>query len=292
MTMTDKPYCPPTFVEYFEKVPPGVLFHYTGQGGLLGIIENAELWSTKIQYMNDSTEFSLALNLARQHLEAIIIATNHASEKSAAAMLHKSLEGIEDINIFAVCFCEGGDLLSQWRGYAGGRQGYALGFSVDVLMQSADGNGFTLGPCIYEQATQREIVREAVDHCIMDELSLTAERRWGFHGPLADILFRCGAFFKDPTFQDEKEWRLVSSTVLYSEEKIRFRPGNSMLMPYYALPVKNSDRHAIEFVVVGPCPHMELATSAVTSLLMRHGNDGPLYARQIALGSKIPFRNW
>ncbi len=290
--MTDKRYDPPTFVEHFETVPPDVLFHYTGQDGLVGIIEKAELWATKIQYMNDSTEFGLALNLARQHLEAIRGATKHTGEQSAAATLLSSLEGIEDINIFAVCFCEGRDLLSQWRGYAGGRQGYALGVSVDALMQSADGDGFTLGPCIYDQAIQRKIVEEAVAHCIMDEISLTAERRWGFHGPLADILFRCGVFFKDGAFKDEKEWRLVSSTVSYSEEKLRFRPGNSMLIPYYALPIKSSDRYAIEFVVVGPCPHMELSKSAVAALLIRYGNDGPLHGRQIALGSAIAFRNW
>ena len=290
--MTDKPYEPPAFVEHFEKSPPGVLFHYTGQTGLVGIIERAELWATKIQYMNDATEFGLALGLARQHLENIINNTHHVGEKTAAVALLQSLNGIEDINLFATCFCEGGDLLSQWRGYAGGKQGYAIGFSTDGLMQIADRNKFILGRCIYDRAIQRKIVEEAVAHCIMDELSLTSERRWGFHGPLADILFRCGVFFKDRSFEDEKEWRLVSSIVLYYEDTIRFRSGRSMLMPYYALPITNDDQLPIEFVVVGPCPHMELSKSAVTSLLMRHGNKGPLHGSQIAIGSVVPFRDW
>jgi hypothetical protein len=290
--MTDKPFEPPAFVEHFEKSPPNVLFHYTGQRGLLGIVERAELWATKIQYMNDATEFGLALGLARQHLEAIINSTHHAGEKSAAVALLASLNGIEDINLFAACFCEGADLLSQWRGYAGGDHGYAIGFSTDALMQIADRDTFTLGRCIYDPAIQHKIVQEAVAHCINDELSLTVDRRFGFHGPLADILFRCGVFFKDVSFWDEKEWRLISSTVLYYNDKIRFRSGRSMLTPYYALPIKNDDQLPIAFVVVGPCPHMELSKSAVTALLMRHGNRAPLQGSQIAFGSTVPFRDW
>lgn len=290
--MTGKPFEPPAFDQHFEKSPPDVLFHYTGQVGLAGIVEKAELWATKIQYMNDATEFGLALGLARQHLEAIINNTHHMGQKSAAVALLGSLNGIEDINLFAACFCEGPDLLSQWRGYAGGEHGYAIGFSTDVLIQVAERDRFTLGRCIYDPAIQRQIVEEAVAHCIDNELSLAVERRFGFHGPLADILFRCGVFFKDGSFRDEKEWRLVSSTVLYCEDKIKFRSGKSMLLPYDALPIKNDDQLPIEFVAVGPCPHMELSKSAVTALLMRYGNRTPLQGRQIALGSVVPFRDW
>ena len=31
---------------------------------------------------------------------------------------------------FVVCFCEDGDVLSQWRGYADNGKGCSLGFSV------------------------------------------------------------------------------------------------------------------------------------------------------------------
>ena len=291
-TMADKPYVPPSYATHFEAPPPGILFHYTGQTGLVGIVTRAELWATKIQYMNDATEFGLALGMARTHLKQIIENTSHTTERAAAQMLLESLNGIEDINIFAACFCEGGDLLSQWRGYAGGHQGYAIGFMTDALMQIADRHEFTLGRCIYDRDTQRAIVEEAVAHCLLNELSFAAEKRWGFHGPLADLLFRYGVFFKDASFKDEKEWRLVSPTVLYYHEKIRFRPGKSMITPYYALPIMNDGVLPIDVVVIGPCPHMELSKSAVTSLLMRHGNRSPFSGGHVALGSEIPFRDW
>jgi hypothetical protein len=117
-------------------------------------------------------------------------------------------------------------------------------------------------------------------------------RKFGFHGPLADILFRCGVFFKDLSFEEEQEWRLVSPTVMYHDERLRFRTGNSMITPYLAVSISDERTFPIVDVVVGPCPHMELSKSAVTALLMHKGNRGPLSGRQIAFGSAIPFRNW
>jgi len=292
LPMDDRPYEPPAFAEHFKKLPPDILYHYTGQAGLVGIVKNAELWATKIQYMNDATEFGLALGLARRLLENIISNSTHPSQKAACGRLQASLLDIGDINIFAVCFCEEGDLLSQWRGYAGGRQGYALGFDSDALIQIADRSEFTLGRCIYDPAVQHEIIEQAITHCIEDELANTTRTRWGFHGPLADVLFRCGGFFKDSSFEDEQEWRLISPAIQYYDERMRFREGNSMITPFFKLSITHDGGLPIRYVVVGPCPHMELAKSAVTSLLVRHGIRGPLDGQQIALGSVIPFRNW
>ncbi len=182
--MNDKPYEPAAFVEHFNKLPPDILYHYTGQAGLLGIIGGAEFWATKSQYMNDATEFGLALRLARERLESILGSPNRSSEKAACVQLMQSLNGLEEINIFAVCFCEDGDLLSQWRGYAGGSCGYSIGFDPDALMQIADRNGFVLGRCIYDPGVQREIIQQAIAHCIEGEaVALSSGRRWGFHAP-------------------------------------------------------------------------------------------------------------
>jgi hypothetical protein len=45
-----------------------ILYHYTTQEGLLGIIKCRCLWTTNIFYLNDSTEFNYALELARGNL--------------------------------------------------------------------------------------------------------------------------------------------------------------------------------------------------------------------------------
>src|SRR5215469_16252150 len=58
------------FSEFQCSPPPDCLYHYTDQLGLLGIIEKRELWATKVQYMNDSTEFGLAVELAKTRIKA------------------------------------------------------------------------------------------------------------------------------------------------------------------------------------------------------------------------------
>jgi hypothetical protein len=290
--MKNESYESPTFTEHFEKTTPDVLYHYTPQEGLLGIVEKKKLWATKIQYMNDATEFRLALKMVRKELDRVIGNAHQASERTAAAGFQESLKGIEDINIFAACFCEDGDLLSQWRGYTRGRHGYAIGFDTDVLMQVADRGGFALGPCIYDRNVQSKIVHEVVLQCIKSELDFYTNRRLGFHGPLADILFRYGAFFKDASFQEEREWRLVSRPIVYNDDQLRFRPGSSTIAPYYALPINHEDGLPIRKVVVGPCPHTELSKSAVVALLTRHGDRRPLKGQEVAFSSTIPFRDW
>jgi hypothetical protein len=295
---------PPAFVEHFDTEPPDVLYHYTGQAGLLGIVGKAELWCTKVQYMNDAKEFGLALDMARNKLDVMIatsggIDPHFASPHSvnwqgnqACIDLRHSLDGLEQINLFAACFCKDGDLLSQWRGYAGGTQGYSIGFDANALRQCASTVDFTLGRCIYDVDLQQRIVEQAITHCLENELAVPPRSQWGGHGPLADILFRCGVFFKEASFAEEKEWRLISPTIMFHDEWLSFRSGRSMIMPHYRLQIRRDGDLPIQHVIVGPCPHMELSKSAVTALLLKYGVKGPHEGREIAFKSIIPFRDW
>jgi Protein of unknown function (DUF2971) len=289
-------YVPPAFAQHFEMAPPDVLHHYTGQAGLLGIVNRAEMWCTKVQFMNDATEFGLALNMARAKLSHLLgeipDGPATAARKRACFEFRRSLDGLEDINLFAACFCEDGDILSQWRGYGGGSQGYAIGFTSNALTKSGADHGFTLGKCIYDTDLQNTIVEQAIESCLYEETAIPWRGSWGFHGPLADILFRCGAFFKEPSFAEENEWRLVSSAIMFHDSQLEVRAGRSMPTPYFRLPIGGDDAPSILHVVVGPCPHMVLSKSAVTTLLLRKGVRGPLEGRQVAIGSTIPFRDW
>ncbi|OLD27475.1 MAG: hypothetical protein AUJ04_03935 [Acidobacteria bacterium 13_1_40CM_3_55_6] len=49
--------------------PPQILYHYTSQEGLMGIITERCIWASKIHYLNDSEEFSIALDLAGRELK-------------------------------------------------------------------------------------------------------------------------------------------------------------------------------------------------------------------------------
>jgi hypothetical protein len=72
-----------------KKISPQSLYHYTDQGGLLGIIENKELWATKVQYMNDATEFGRAVDLAKVRMGARIQNTTSREAALLNAIIDK-----------------------------------------------------------------------------------------------------------------------------------------------------------------------------------------------------------
>ena len=76
------------------------LYHYTSRKGLLGIIQNHELWMTNILYLNDSREFMYTLELVKSEIDKWIDeVSNNPSEG------HK-LKILSEIKIFCDDFPE------------------------------------------------------------------------------------------------------------------------------------------------------------------------------------------
>ncbi len=132
---------------------PPILYHYTDAGGLLGILKPswpsgiaqpaggaALLRASDVRYMNDFRELRHGLDLLRERLRAETRADFESSDVEAVFELFADQldvplfdESAKHLRVFAACLCKKGDLLSQWRGYAGGVGGYAIGFRTDVL---------------------------------------------------------------------------------------------------------------------------------------------------------------
>jgi hypothetical protein len=281
------------FDELTTLDPPNALFHYTNQSGLLGILDHRELWATKVQYMNDSTEFGVAIELARKILEIRIKSTNDNAEKSLFEFISNRLNGISYINICSVSFCGKPDLLSQWRGYAG-NGGFSIGFKSKLLADIAAREGFRLGHCIYNEQDQAFILTEMLDDAVFQFVKMDGapeEKIPQIAKRFEKALIKFGAFFKDSSFEEEGEWRLVTSTVRYHDDKFCFRPGKSMLIPFFRISLTSGCwTDEIVEIFIGPCPHPQISRQAVLGLLLKH---------QISKGSghfvvesKIPFRNW
>lgn len=138
---------------------------------------------------------------------------------------------------FVVCFCEEGDVLSQWRGYADNGKGCSLGFSVKEL---EDYCNTYKGILRFEQVdykTVKEInvtiVEEALK--VLNELrglrnwivenlpSLHEEKidkmfRYYFHQMISSVLMS-SLKYKNETFKEEQEWRLFFSQQIYKYAK-------------------------------------------------------------------------
>ena len=293
----DRPLSSTRFADLHNRDIPNPLYHYTGQAGLIGIIQSGNLRATKVQYMNDATEFGRAVELAKNRIQKRVV--NNLDTHSLAA----GIDRISQINIFSVSFCQNPDLLSQWRGYSGSGSGYAIGFSAGALVETARNHNSRLGPCIYDEASQITIIDELIDQ-IIDRAAGNAGvnphiLETSLSAALAEAVIEFGAFFKDAGFWEEDEWRLVTDVKYYRDPAIGFRIGTSMPIPYYCLGVANKSwKNKIADIMVGPCPHPQISRDAVVGLLIHHFVNTDAWPTMATPAhppvriSTIPYRSW
>jgi hypothetical protein len=204
------------------KLPPEALYHYTSQAGLLGIMESCSLWATNINYVNDATEFHRPLRMLRDRLADEAASREYEAKHfrissparsghvsviaDRAKHLWTTLNKIQSSISCITCFCEDGDLLSQWRSYTTQSYGYSIGFKTAILKARAAQSGFILGQCIYDPDLQTTIIDEALGYLL--RLSAPDDEQ-GQIGELLNVLKHI-ALFKHLSFSQEKEWRMVS----------------------------------------------------------------------------------
>jgi hypothetical protein len=284
---------------------PERLFHYTTQRGLLGILRDQEIWMTHTQYLNDVTEFRHAINLVTDEINRRLATAQQAERVVLEEMLGNVSLRAADVNVCVACFSEDGDSLSQWRAYGEPAAGYAIGFDGAFISRLANVSGFGLVKCVYEEDETLAFVRNFVSNNVSEVLAKRIDDPshddyyfWRTGGNFRACLNRVAPVFKNHAFKDEREWRLISRPLMCSTEGFDYRPGKSMVVPYFRLSITNQpdevDRKRFHSVVVGPTPNPEQAEIAVGSVLAsrRLASDftpgGPVQV----VRSTVPHRTW
>lgn len=277
------------------KRRPSVLYHYTSGPGLIGILQSKSIWATNIRFLNDSTEYSLALKLAQEVIQNLIEDAHNKFDLGLYNVLKEKLAGEKGQGeVYVSSFTENGDQLSQWRAYCPPAGGYAIGFKSKSLMEPGGSNSDRfLARCTYDLPSQKELIRNLIqtvaefaegsvhDHVTHDRVFRESFKLLGRLLPLV------APALKDSSFSEEQEWRLVRLPSSFEDGTQQFRQGRSMLIPYYqhSFPTENGTA-PIEELVVGPTPHPDLARDAAQALLMTHRR--PAAVRS----SSIPYRTW
>ena len=147
----------------------------------------------------------------------------------------------QTMDVFVSCFCEQGDLLSQWRGYAKDGMGYSIGVDGDLLGQIGGGLNFFFGNVVYDREIQERTIQHILSSCVEGvDLLTTGVSAAKASSRIADVchIFRRALWyplvtFKDALFAEENEWRAIEiMNRSETEKRIRFRPGASKLVPY------------------------------------------------------------
>lgn len=123
----------PVFEQVVRKPPlPPTLYHYTTAPGLLGILRSESIWATNARYLNDTSELVYGRGLVSRIIDEQVRRMEGHQKKWLADFVGVVDRAFETTDTYIACFCEGPDLLNQWRAYGSGR-GFAMGFSAPRL---------------------------------------------------------------------------------------------------------------------------------------------------------------
>lgn len=275
------------------RAPPDTLYHYTGTAGLVGILSSNTLRLSHVSFLNDRSEMVYAKELITESLVQRREATDDPRAVDFLSRAETLVAGMfEGIDLYVSCFCEDGDLLSQWRGYSRGAGMYSLGFSSGSLHKpgSAEAAPYSLYPVEYEPAKQRKIINDIITRGMRRNLM-------GIKGPtkpdgkevfdalglLTFSLSFCLIFFKHSSFAAEQEWRIVLVKLPGDDIPVFFRQDPWYPTPYTQVTFAEGSLPLVE-VKCGPAPEPPLASSSVRMLLAEHGNiDVPVTQSDIPL---------
>ena len=225
---------------------PSDLFHYTSPEGFIGIVTSKCIWASDMLSLNDASEADYAWRLTAEMLDKY-----HPSVPSVDRQRFKT--HLTDYMFrlytpFVTCFCEQSDLLSQWKGYGGGGEGFTIGFSLRWL-SSLENSGFRLRRVIYDRARQEDLILMLLTQAssVFADSSFSQEEQSEIWQGAAMALAPWVVMFKDPDFAEEQEWRLVNVNLMST---LLYRRSGHRIVPYVEIPI--TDDTAITRVIRGP----------------------------------------
>jgi hypothetical protein len=276
-----------------------------------GILNSDSIWASGAQHMNDWMEVVYGYDLMMGTLRKVVGADDlppRSQQVFAEVLRAMELPDSPFVDAYFAAFCEKGNLLSQWRAYAG-TQGFAV--EVDPLVvdgeltltTKAPARNLRLAKVEYDPERQKRGFRE-----VLDELIETIESQCGSSdqllGTLSEfvrvVLSSWAATVKHPGFEEEQEWRVVFQPMITAEEKYHSTEAFVIRVEDYALVThvelipakvlpshgKNGPKLPIKSITCGPNVSMRSTMRALEILLRNNGYEGVKI-----LKSEIPARS-
>jgi hypothetical protein len=258
---------------------PKTIYHYCPSEVFFSILNTKQLFLTSAYLTNDwqeviwigSTFRSVLIELWEKN-PAFGHFFSHLWERRG---IWSNLQGPTVTIPFVACFSEHPDMLSQWRAYAEDGLGFSIGFDpaefeIEVITPTdlkADWQGrnrLGLARVIYSEADQSRWVQEVMKRhlsntSLQDPISQIKEVV-----PCLTELFRLATFFKNPAFEEEREWRMIYVPSLGIDKgqllqpvprpnkicEIKFRHANNRFFAYY--PLDLSRLSSVSDIRIGP----------------------------------------
>ncbi len=261
-----------------------MVYRYCNLDTFLKIIQNKSLRLSDIGKSNDYAELIYMENIIREEFEKKIrMMVLEDEERSTVLSLEEFTRNImlNSINLYATCFSEEKDLLSQWRGYANGGMGVAIGFSKEIMrLVNEEKYGLVFRKVCYMEKEQREFARKEAQIIIdtMQRKKLFAAFAEVYENDIAKI-----GCMKQPGFSEEKEWRLCIGMTpeIRIDQKGRFKDFvlseiktqciREHLITYFDLSFEKIYNDFVKEIIIGPSA--KVTERDISTSLMINGFD-------------------
>lgn len=256
------------------------LYHYTGLQSLMGMIETNNLWMSKGNFLNDSSELVYFSDV----LKGVIANMKIEQEtelwrlfiRELKLSVNRFLKKIEerDLEVYIFSLSHTQDSLALWYNYAKG-EGYNLGFHAETLLKKTsafpDDSNVLHGLVVYDRQEQEQILM----NFLIETFKLVAqyepeEAKKALPDHFLSVIATCAIFFKDPAFKSEEEYRIAyKNTSGKMQPKARFRAQNGVIIPYIA--VDFEERLPIRHITIGPKNNIDIAKRGMEHYLNSKG---------------------
>ncbi len=230
----------------YDYAPEQLVWHYTNDAGLLGILQSATLFATQVAFLNDNRETRYATELFHTMLRETI--AEREDDPTAVSFFEKVLKFTEEdptsplqgiSKFFITSFSGHEDDVAQWDRYSR-HHGYAIGFKARGLNREPNS---TLYKVVYEPDKQRTAAKQLVDATYdFYREGLTGERQtnpdqWAEDFFLAwdEWIYKLAPLAKDLRWSTENEFRLVHELKIAELPQVRFAQKGTTLARYLAL---------------------------------------------------------
>ena len=256
-----------------------MLYHYCDNKKMANIIAGHTLRMGDITKSNDYEEIQLfypyIMTAIEKEYKINPFSLDYEGEKDFEALkrllhvTHKFINiefDVGEMTSFVVCFCEEGDVLSQWCGYADGGKGGAIGFSLEELKEYCN-----LYDGIITLAKVKYISREELQSVIAEkakgvllnlqnDISWIADKLSMFaDDEVYNILLQTRMLhiikkalissleYKHKSFSEEKEWRIFFSEEITKNPQWLYADEEDSIMKYHQVIPKLKNK--IEFSI-------------------------------------------
>ena len=270
-----------------HKNTPKTVYHYCSLDTFLNIVKSKTIRLSDVNKSNDYLELKSLLNSIEnatlkickesdldKYESFIYCMDSKSAVKYVIKNIFQNLITYNNILVYAACFSEEKDLLSQWIEYA---QNY-FNHILYAIINETD--------------------------TLFDYMNL--DFNYGLHAILNDSLFSKSIFIKNKSFKAEKEWRLL----FYDELKkdyddwgnyfnfedcdnshtifpmgIQFRSSSNNIISYLDLLFEKYKKNIIDNIIIGP--NCKLTQSDIYQIMNHYKFD---YSMEQTIKSNCPYK--